>query len=154
MSAAARLTELGITLPPPPQPGGVYKPLVIAGNLAYLSGHGPCHDGSNYLTGRVGADMTLDEGKEAARMVGLSLLATIQKELGSLDRVVRVIKTLALVNSSDDFTQQPQVVNGYSELFAEVFGPDAGVGARSAIATNTLPGNIPVEIEVILEIKD
>lgn len=154
MSAEAKLTELGITLPPAPQPGGVYKPLVIAGNLAYLSGHGPCHDGANYLTGRVGADMTLDEGKEAARMVGLSLLATIQKELGSLDRVVRVIKTLALVNSSDDFTQQPQVVNGYSELFAEVFGPDAGVGARSAIATNTLPGNIPVEIEVILEIKD
>jgi enamine deaminase RidA (YjgF/YER057c/UK114 family) len=154
MSAEARLTELGITLPPAPQPGGVYKPLVIAGNLAYLSGHGPCLDGSTYLTGRVGADMTLDEGKEAARMVGLSLLATMQKELGSLDRVVRVIKTLALVNSSDDFTQQPQVVNGYSELFAEVFGPDAGVGARSAIATNTLPGNIPVEIEVILEIKD
>lgn len=154
MSAEARLTELGITLPPAPQPGGVYKPLVIAGNLAYLSGHGPCLDGSNYLTGRVGADMTLDEGKEAARMVGLSLLATIQKELGSLDRVVRVIKTLALVNSSDDFTEQPKVVNGYSELFAEVFGPDAGVGARSAIATNTLPGNIPVEIEVILEIKD
>lgn len=154
MSAEARLTELGITLPPAPQPGGVYKPLVIAGSLAYLSGHGPCLDGSTYVTGRVGADMTLDEGKEAARMVGLSLLATIQKELGSLDRVVRVIKTLALVNSSDDFTQQPQVVNGYSELFAEVFGPDAGVGARSAIATNTLPGNIPVEIEVILEIKD
>jgi len=154
MSAEARLIELGITLPPAPQPGGVYKPLVIAGKLAYLSGHGPCLDGSTYLTGRVGADMTLDEGKEAARMVGLSLLATIQKELGSLDRVARVIKTLALVNSTDDFTQQPQVINGYSELFAEVFGPDAGVGARSALATNTLPGNIPVEIEVILELKD
>lgn len=154
MSAETKLTELGITLPPAPQPGGVYKPMVIVGNLAYLSGHGPTLDGSTYLTGRVGTDMTLEEGKDAARMVGLSLLASIQQELGSLDRVVRVIKTLALVNSSDDFTQQPQVVNGYSELFAEVFGPDSGVGARSALATNTLPGNIPVEIEVILEIKN
>ncbi len=154
MSAESKLTELGITLPPAPQPGGVYKPLVITGNLAYLSGHGPSHDGTTYLTGRVGTDMTLEEGKEAARLVGLGLLASIRRELGSLDRVVRVIKTLALVNSSDDFTQQPQVVNGYSELFAEIFGPDAGVGARSAVATNTLPGNIPVEIEVILEIKD
>ena len=154
MSAETKLTELGITLPPAPQPGGVYKPLVIVGNLAYLSGHGPCLDGSTYLTGRVGTDLTLEEGKDAARMVGLSLLASIRQELGSLDRVVRVIKTLALVNSSDDFTQQPQVVNGYSELFAEVFGPDSGAGARSALATNTLPGNIPVEIEVILEIKN
>ena len=103
---------------------------------------------------QIGTDLTLEEGKDAARLVGLGLLASVRRELGSLDRVVRVIKTLALVNSSDDFTQQPQVVNGYSELFAEIFGPDAGVGARSALATNTLPGNIPVEIEVILEIKD
>ena len=154
MSAEAKLTELGIVLPPAPQPGGVYKPLVRVGQLAYLSGHGPSLDGTTYLTGRVGADLTLEEGKAAARQVGLSLLATIKRELGSLDRVARVIKTLALVNCTDEFTQQPQVVNGFSELFAEVFGPDAGVGARSALAANTLPGNIPVEIEIILELKD
>ena len=154
MSAEARLVELGIVLPPAPKPGGVYKPLVRVGQLAYLSGHGPSLDGTTYLTGRVGADLTLEDGKAAARQVGLSLLATMKRELGSLDRVARVIKTLALVNCTDDFTQQPQVVNGFSELFAEVFGPDAGVGARSALAANTLPGNIPVEIEIIIELKD
>lgn len=154
MSAEAKLVELGIVLPPAPKPGGVYKPLVQVGQLAYLSGHGPSLDGTTYLTGRVGADLTLEDGKAAARQVGLSLLATMKRELGSLDRVARVIKTLALVNCTDDFTQQPQVVNGFSELFAEVFGPDAGVGARSALAANTLPGNIPVEIEIIIELKD
>ena len=154
MSAEAKLVELGIVLPPAPKPGGVYKPLVRVGQLAYLSGHGPSLDGTTYLTGRVGADLTLEEGKAAARQVGLSLLATMKRELGSLDRVARVIKTLALVNCTDDFTQQPQVINGFSELFAEVFGSDAGVGARSALAANTLPGNIPVEIEIIIELKD
>ena len=154
MSAEAKLVELGIVLPPAPKPGGVYKPLVRVGQLAYLSGHGPSLDGTTYLTGRVGADLTLEDGKAAARQVGLSLLATMKRELGSLDRVARVIKTLALVNCTDDFTQQPQVVNGFSELFAEVFGPDAGVGARSALAANALPGNIPVEIEIIIELKD
>lgn len=154
MSAEAKLVELGIVLPPAPKPGGVYKPLVQVGQLAYLSGHGPSLDGTTYLTGRVGADLTLEDGKVAARQVGLSLLATMKRELGSLDRVARVIKTLALVNCTDDFTQQPQVVNGFSELFAEVFGPDAGVGARSALAANALPGNIPVEIEIIIELKD
>ena len=154
MSAESKLTELGIVLPPAPKPGGVYKPLVRVGQLAYLSGHGPSLDGTTYLTGRVGADLTLEEGKAAARQVGLSLLATMKRELGSLDRVARVIKTLALVNCTDDFTQQPQVINGFSELFAEVFGSDAGVGARSALAAHTLPGNIPVEIEIIIELKD
>jgi enamine deaminase RidA (YjgF/YER057c/UK114 family) len=154
MSAEARLTELGIVLPPAPKPGGVYKPLVHVGNLAYLSGHGPCLDGETYETGRVGADLTLEQGQEAARKVGLSLLATMRRELGSLDRVGRLVKTLALVNCTDDFTQQPLVINGFSELFGEVFGPDAGIGARSALAANTLPGNIPVEIEIIVELKD
>lgn len=154
MSAEARLAELGVTLPPPPKPGGVYKPLVRIGNLAYLSGHGPSDDGVNYQSGRVGADLTLEDARASARQVGLNLLATLKQELGSLDKVVRVIKTLALVNCTDDFTRQPEVINGFSELFAEVFGPDAGVGARSALAANTLPGNIPVEIEIIVEVKD
>lgn len=154
MSAESRLTELGIVLPPPPKPGGVYKPLVRVGDLAWLSGHGPCTDGETYVTGRVGADLNLEEAQEAARLVGLSLLATMKRELGSLDRVVRLVKTLALVNCTDDFTQQPSVINGFSNLFSDIFGPDAGVGARSAMAANTLPGNIPVEIEIILEIRD
>ena len=153
MSPEARLAELGIILPPAPKPGGVYKPLVIVGKLAWLSGHGPCVDGETYETGRVGADLTLEQGQEAARKVGLSLLATMRRELGSLDRVSRLIKTLALVNCTADFTQQPQVINGFSNLFAEVFGED-GIGARSALAANTLPGNIPVEIEIIIELKD
>ncbi len=154
MSAEARLAELGIVLPPAPKPGGVYKPLVRVGNLAWLSGHGPCLDGETYQTGRVGAEVNLEQAQVAARNTGLSLLATMKRELGSLDRVSRLIKTLALVNCTDDFTQQPLVVNGFSDLFAEVFGPDAGVGARSALAANTLPGNIPVEIEIIVELKD
>ncbi len=154
MSAEARLAELGIVLPPAPKPGGVYQPLVRVGNLAWLSGHGPCLDGEAYQTGRVGAEVTLEQAQAAARNTGLSLLATMKRELGSLDRVSRLIKTLALVNCTDDFTQQPLVVNGFSDLFAEVFGPDAGVGARSALAANTLPGNIPVEIEIIVELKD
>ncbi|HRQ88581.1 MAG TPA: RidA family protein [Bacteroidia bacterium] len=153
MSAEARLAELGIVLPPAPKPGGVYKPLVRVGNLAWLSGHGPCLDGETYQTGRVGAEVSLEEAQIAARNTGLSLLATMKRELGSLDRVSRLIKTLALVNCTDDFTQQPLVVNGFSELFGEVFG-DAGIGARSALAANTLPGNIPVEIEIIVELKD
>lgn len=151
MSAEQRIQELGLELPPAPPKGGVYKPLVTVGNLAYLSGHGPFLPDGSYQTGRLGEDLSLEEGQAAARQVGLALLATIRAELGSLDRVKRVIKTLALVNSTPDFTEQPQTINGFSELFGEVFGDD-GIGARSAMGTNVLPGNIPVEIEVILEI--
>ena len=152
MSAEARIAELGIELPPAPPKGGVYKSLVEINNMAYLSGHGPYLPDGTYMTGRLGEDMTLEQGQQAARQVGLALLATIRRELGSLDRVRRVIKTLALVNSTDDFNQQPQTINGFSELFGEVFG-DEGIGARSALGTNVLPGNIPVEIEVILELN-
>lgn len=154
MSAEARLQELGIQLPPPPKQLGVYQLLVRTGNLGYLSGHGPFLDDGSLMTGRLGQDLGVEEGQNVARQVGLNLLATLRNELGSLDRVGRLIKTLALVNCTDDFTEQPQVVNGFSNLFADVFGPDSGVGARSAMGTNSLPGNIPVEIEIIVEIKD
>jgi len=154
MSVEARLNELGIQLPPAPPEMGVYKLLVQTGNLAYLSGHGPWQDDETFMTGRVGDDLTLEDGQKAARQVGLALLATLQDKLGTLDRVKRVIKSLALVNCTADFTQQPQVINGYSELLAEVFGPDGGIGARSALGTNSLPGNIPVEIELIVELND
>ncbi len=154
MSAEARLSELGIKLPPAPPKGGVYQPIVCTGKLAYLSGHGPYLEDGTYMTGRLGDDLSLEDGQNAARQVGLALLATIKAELGSLDKVGKLVKSLALVNSTADFDQQPQVVNGFSNLFADVFGPDDGVGARSAMGTNILPGNIPVEIEIILELKD
>ena len=155
MTPEEQIENLGLKLPPAPPLGGVYVPLTIIGNLGYLSGHGPMtDDGVTYQTGRLGEDLDVEAGQAAARQVGLTMLATLRAQLGSLNRVKRVIKTLAFVNSTDDFTQQPQVVNGYSELFGEVFGTEAGIGSRSAIGTNVLPGNIPVEIEVIIEIQD
>ncbi|MEM6279354.1 MAG: RidA family protein [Verrucomicrobiota bacterium] len=154
MSADARLKELGITLPPPPGQKGVYQLMVQTGKLAYLSGHGPFLDDGSVMTGRLGDDLTTEEGQKVALQVGLNLLATLQNELGTLDRVERLVKTLALVNCTNDFFDQPAVINGFSDLFAEVFGEDAGVGARSAMGTNSLPGNIPVEIEIIVEVRD
>ena len=154
MSADAKIEELGLQLPPAPTPLGVYKPIVIVGSLAYLSGHGPLQSNGTNIIGRVGEDLDVDAGKGAARQVGLALLSTMRNALGSLDRVKRIIKTLGLVNCTADFDQQPLVINGYSELMSDVFGADEGVGARSAIGTNSLPGNIPVEIEVIVELND
>ncbi len=153
MSAEARLAELGISLPPPPQKMGVYQLMVQTGNLAYLSGHGPFLDDGSLMKGKLGQDLSIEEGQNVARQVGLNLLATLQNELGTLDRVSRLVKSLALVSCSDDFFDHPAVVNGFSNLFSDVFGEEAGVGARSAMGTNTLPGNIPVEIEIIVELK-
>lgn len=153
MSAEQRVTELGLELPDPPKPGGVYKPLVIIGNMVYVSGHGPlCSDGS-MLTGRVGSEVDQDAGYQAARQTGLAILATLQANLGSLDRVRRIVKTLGMVNCTEDFGQQPAVINGFSDLMAEVFGEENGVGARSAVGMGALPGNITTEVEVILEIN-
>ena len=153
MSAEARLSELGLKLPPAPEPKGVYKPLAMIGNVAYVSGHPPMRADGSLLTGRVGDDMDQQAAYDAARLTGLAILATLRKELGSLDRVRRVIKVLGLVKSTVEFDQQPAVINGCSELFAEVFGPEAGVGARSALGTSSLPLGIPVEIEAIFEIE-
>ncbi len=153
MSADAKIEELGLKLPPAPQPMGVYKLIVIIGNMAYLSGHGPVLDDGSMTTGRVGDDIDLNGGHAAARQTGLALLSTLQANLGSLDRVVRVVKTLGLVNCTNDFAKQPHVINGCSDLFGEVFGLENGVGARSAVGTNALPGSIPVEIEMIVEIS-
>ncbi len=154
MSVESRLAELGITLVPAPKPVAVYKPCVITGNLAYLSGHGPLRADKTLVTGRLGDDMDVQAGYEAARLTGIAMLSTLQETLGSLDRVVRLVKLLGLVRSTDDFGQQPAVVNGCSELFRDVFGEDAGVGARSAMGTNSLPSGIAVEIEAIFEIRD
>jgi len=153
MNADTKLSELQDELPPAPKPMGVYKPIVITGNLAYLSGHGPLKPDKTLMTGRVGADLSLAEGKAAARQTGLALLATLKESLGSLERVFRIVKVLGMVNCASDFEDHPQVINGASELFAEVFGDDAGVGARSAVGMGSLPGNIPVEIEMIVELS-
>ena len=153
MGAEARLAELGIELPAAPKPMGVYKPIVIAGNMAYLSGHGPLLADNKLITGRLGLDMDVEAGFEAARVTGLGMLATLQSGLGSLDKVKRLVKILGLVRCTDGFDQQPAVINGCSELLRDVLGEDEGVGARSAIGTNALPGGIAVEIEGIFEIE-
>jgi enamine deaminase RidA (YjgF/YER057c/UK114 family) len=152
MNPEAQITALGLTLPPAPPRGGVYKPVVIVGNVAYVSGHGPYRGPDDYICGRVGADMSLEEGKAAARQVGLAMLATLKKELGSLDRVKRVVKLLGMVNSTPDFGEHPKVINGCSELFGQVWGEENGIGARSAVGMGSLPGNIAVEIEGIFEV--
>ena len=152
MDADARFAELNLELPPAPKPVGVYKPIVVVGNLAYLSGHGPLRSDKSLITGKVGADLSLEEGKLAARQVGLALLATLKAQLGSLTRVRRVVKVLGMVNAVADFQEHPTVINGASELFAAVWGPDDGVGARSAVGMGSLPTNIAVEIEMIVEL--
>lgn len=153
MSAEAKLASLNVEMPPAPKPMGVYKPVMVVGNLAYLSGHGPLRSDKSLVTGRLGEDMDVDAGYQAARLTGLAILATLRQSLGSLDRVARVVKLLGLVRCTDEFDAQPAVINGCSELFRDVFGDDAGVGARSALGTNALPGGIAVEIEAIFELK-
>ena len=152
MTPENRFHELQLELPPAPQPVAVYKPLVVAGNMAYVSGHGPLRPDKTLITGVVGRDLTLDGGKAAARQVGLAILATLRAQLGSLDRVKRVVKVLGMVNTAPDFYDHPKVINGCSELFADVWGPENGVGARSAVGMGPLPGNIAVEIEAIFEL--
>lgn len=147
-----RIQELHLTLPPAPKPVAVYKPAVRVGNLLFVSGHGPLKADKTLITGRVGQDLKLEDGQAAAKQVGLAILATLKDTLGSLDKVKRLVKSLGWVNSTDDFVDHPKVINGYSELMRDVFGED-GIGARSAIGTNVLPGNIAVEIEAIFEVE-
>jgi len=154
MSVEAKLASLGIVLPPAPKPIGLYKPMLIVGDLIYMSGHGPLNpDGSLHL-GRVGDDLTLEQGQAAARQTGLALLATLRANLGSLDKVKRVVKLLGLVRCTDDFNQQPAVINGCSQLFVDLFGADDGIGVRSALGTNALPSGMAVEIEAIFQLAN
>ena len=153
MSAEATQKARGITLPPPTTPLANYVGAVRSGNLLYLSGHGPMREGKPLATGKVGRDLTVEQGYRAAREVGLGLLATTRATLGSLDRVKRVVKVLGMVNSADDFGDQPKVVNGFSDLMVEVFGEAIGKHARSAVGMAGLPMGIPVEIEMILEVE-
>ena len=152
MNLEERIQELGLQLPPPPPAGGVYKPVVISGNMLYVSGQGPVQNDASLIKGKVGSDLNTDEGYQAARQVGLTMLATIKDQLGDLTRIKRLVKTLGMVNSQPDFYEHPKVINGFSELMVELLGDDLGKGARSAVGM-ILPGNIAVEIEAIFELS-
>ena len=151
MSADKKLKEMGITLPEPPKPVANYVPAVKAGNLLFVSGHGPYNDGKTVLSGKLGKELNIEEGYKTARNVALNCLASVKATLGDLDKVKRVVKLLGMVNCTEDFKDQPKVINGASDLLVEVFG-EKGKHARSAVGMQSLPNNIPVEIEMILEV--
>jgi enamine deaminase RidA (YjgF/YER057c/UK114 family) len=152
MSAEARLKQLGIILPKVPTPVANYVPYRLAGNLLFLSGQGPRDDKGNALSGKVGAEISVEEAYKRARLVGLGLLAATRQALGSLDRVEAVLKVLGMVNAVPDFKDHPKVINGCSDLFVEVLG-EAGKHARSAVGMGSLPNQISVEIEAVLAVK-
>jgi len=153
MSAEAKLTELGIDLPAPPSPIGNYVGGVRVGNLLFMSGCGPRKPDNSSITGKVGRDLNTEQGYDAARLVGLNMLANVRDQLGSLDKVRRVVKVLGMVNADPEFKEHPKVINGFSDLMVEVFG-DPGRGGRSAVGMASLPNQIAVEVEMILEVAD
>lgn len=152
MSYESQIETLSLVLPPASAPAGAYKLVVISGDLAFVSGHGPTQMNGTWLTGRVVDDLTVDQAYSAARQTGLAMLATLRRELGTLDRIDCLVKATGFVNCPSDFTQQPQVMNGFSELMGEVFGPAAGFASRSAVGVASLPGGIPVEVEAIFRL--
>ena len=153
MSAEAQLKSLQVELPPAPKPGGVYKPVLVVGDLVYVSGHGPLRPDGTLISGRVGADLDQQAGYDAARQTGLAIVATLRANFGDLDKIERIVKTLGMVNAAPDFTAHPSVINGFSELIRDLYGPEKGVGARSAVGMGSLPGNIAVEVEAIFQLK-
>ena len=153
MGAEARLAELKLELPKAPTPVATYVTAVRTGNLLYVSGHGPVNSDGTMHLGRVGDNLDVAGGKAAARQTGLAILATLRLHLGSLDKVVRLVKVLGMVNSTPNFADHPKVINGFSDLMVDVFG-EPGKGARSAVGMGSLPGGIAVEIEAIFEVKD
>jgi enamine deaminase RidA (YjgF/YER057c/UK114 family) len=152
MSIEKRLKELNIELPPPPRPAGNYVPAVLTGNLLFLSGVGPRHADGSHVTGKVGRELDIEQGYAAARLVALNMLANIRQAVGSLDRIRRVVKVLGMVNSTPEFDAMPKVINGFSDLFVEVLGDQHGRGARSAVGMAALPGQIAVEVEMVVEL--
>jgi len=151
MDIEKKLKELGISLPAPPKPVANYVPAVRAGNLLFVSGHGPYNDGKTIISGKLGKELTVEEGYKTARNVALNCLASVKATLGDLNKVKRVVKLLGMVNCTEDFKDHPKVINGASDLLVEVFG-DAGRHARSAVGMQSLPNGIPVEIEMVLEV--
>ena len=152
MSADERLAALGLTLPPPPKPIGNYVPFRLAGNLLFLSGVGPRRADESMMTGKVGADLSVEQGYEAAKLCGVNLLVNMIAAVGTLDRVDTILKVLGMVNAVPDFGQHPEVINGCTDLFVQVLG-DAGRPARSAVGMGSLPRNIAVEVEAIVLVK-
>ncbi|QLG45725.1 RidA family protein [Costertonia aggregata] len=146
-----KIEELGLVLPPAPAPAGLYKPTLVVDNFLYVSGQGPMLKDGSFFTGRIGDDLTLEQGKQAARQVALTMFATITAHFGDIDRIKRLVKTLGMVNCTPDFSDQPLVINGFSELMSDVFGSDNGVGVRSAVGM-VLPGQVAVEIEAMFEL--
>ena len=153
MSVEEKIKEMGLQLPEATAPLGAYRPVVISGNHAYTSGHGPLSPDGSFVKGRMGDDVDADQGYAAAKYAGLAMLSSLKKELGSLDRIKRVVKVLGMVSSTPEFTAQPAVINGCSELFRDLFGEEVGVGARSAVGVASLPAGWVVEIEGIFEIE-
>jgi enamine deaminase RidA (YjgF/YER057c/UK114 family) len=152
MSADQRLADLGLTLPPSPKPAGNYVPFRLAGNLLFLAGVGPHRADGSMMTGKVGADVSIEQAYEAAKLCGLNLLVNTIAAIGTLERVETVLKVLGMVNAVPDFTQHPEVINGCTDLFVQVFG-DAGRPARAAVGMGSLPRNISVEVEAIMLVK-
>jgi len=153
MTPDQNFEQLNLQLPPAPKPLGVYNPFLIVGNFVYVSGHGTVKNDGSLIIGKVGETMNMDEGKLAAKQVGLAILATLKQNLGSFNKIKRVIKVLGMVNCKPDFEKHPYIINGCSELFAKVWGDDNGVGVRSAVGMGSLPDNIPVEIEAMFELE-
>jgi enamine deaminase RidA (YjgF/YER057c/UK114 family) len=153
LTADQRFKQTGLTLPPAPAPLGVYKPCLTDGKYLYLSGHGPFQNDKSLIIGRIGEGLDIEQGKLAARQVGLTMLSTIFTNLGSFNKIKRVIKVLGMVNCITSFEKHPYIINGCSELFATVWGTDNGVGVRSAVGFASLPDNIPVEIEALFELQ-
>jgi enamine deaminase RidA (YjgF/YER057c/UK114 family) len=151
MSAEQKLKDLGIELPAPPKAAGTYIAGVQAGNLLFMSGCGPRRPNGTYIVGKVGADLGVEQGYQAARAVALSMLSNIRSVVGSLDRVKRVVKVLGMVNAAPDFREHPKVINGFSDLMVEVFG-EAGRGARAAVGMGSLSSQMAVEVEMVLEL--
>lgn len=149
----SKLKAMNIVLTVPAPPTANFVKTVRVGNLVYTSGHGPDKPGGGQITGKVGDDLTLEQGREAARLTGIALLSSLKAEIGNLNKVKRIVKVLGLVNCAPSFTHQPQVMNAFSDMIVEVFGEN-GKHARSAVGTNALPGNIAVEIEMIVEVTD
>ena len=146
-----QIKKLNLTFPPAPKPAGVYRPVLVVGKFLYVSGQGPMKNDGTLMLGRLGDNLTAEEGKLVARQVGLTMLSSIQTHFGSLDKIKRVVKVLGMVNCTSDFTQHPLVVNGFSELMADVFGKEYGIGVRSAVGM-ILPDGIPVEVEAMFEL--
>ena len=152
MSSETRFTALNLELPPAPKAMGLYRPIVVVDNLAYLSGHGPLQTDGKLICGIVGIDLDLAGGQQAARQTGLAVIASLRAQFGNLDRIKRLVKTFGLVRCTPEFVDQPAVINGFSELMKDIFGADNGIAARSAVGAASLPAGMAVEIEAIFEL--